>query len=376
MNLSSIKNHLQHGTFLKAAKEKISRQFSTVPPPPPSGRWHITSVQDAIGFLAERASVFSAKHPEKKLYLIAQQDQAAEQLLSALRSKNISPVVISPDGLQALSKENPSTVSCVVAAFFDAKNTMRIGKFLITNESTREIPFEFILVPNLDFGRFEKYDHYKTTSFTSPLFAGNIDFTDIYEESLTKFQQKCDIRDYMDLCQTLSHVAKNKIPGEVAEFGSFRGHSGYLIVQTLKRLGVEKKIMLFDMFEAFPSEGLGVDYFWEEHNVDFEEVKSKLSPFKNVELVKGDFTETILNYPDVKLSFVFMDCDSYRATKFLVEHLFEKQLSVGGMMVFEDYGHPALLGNRLAVHECFDNRKNCFTFYSQFSGFYIVVKTS
>jgi hypothetical protein len=43
-------------------------------------------------------------------------------------------------------------------------------------------------------------------------------------------------------------------------------------------------------------------------------------------------------------------------------------------MVFEDYGHAQLLGNRAAVHNYFDNRPGCVQFFSQFSGCYIVVK--
>ena len=72
---------------------------------------------------------------------------------------------------------------------------------------------------------------------------------------------------------------------------------------------------------------------------------------------------------------MYVDCDSYRATRFLVENIYEQMLSPGGVMVFEDYGHPHLLGCRVAVHEYFDQRHDCVKFFSQFSGFYIVVKT-
>jgi hypothetical protein len=30
----------------------------------------------------------------------------------------------------------------------------------------------------------------------------------------------------------------------------------------------------------------------------------------------------------------------------------------------------------LAIHEFFEGRKDCITFFSQFSGYYIVIKTS
>lgn len=374
MKISSIREHIHNGTFFQAAKDKLARQFGKSPDTPVN-RWNIDTEEGAISFLSDRAAKISGRHPGKKIFLIAQEGAARDSFQSKFREKNISAETISIEHLSALEKENPSSVACIVCGYFDARRTMRVGKFLVSNERMREIPFEYILISKQDFSAVEKHDRYQTGSFTSPLFAQQIDYISIYEESLTKFQQKCDIRDYLDLCQSLNHIAKNNIPGDVAEFGSYRGHSGYLITQTLKQLNASKKILLFDMFESFPSENLGIDYFWEEHTVNYEEVKTKFAPFSNVQLVKGDFTKTILDFPDITLSFIYMDCDSYRATKFLVEHLFEKHLSRGGMIVFEDYGHPALLGNRVAVHECFDHRKDCFTFYSQFSGFYIVLKT-
>lgn len=375
MKISSITHHISNGTFFKAAKEKIAMHLGASKAPATT-RWNIDSESNAIEFLAGRAAVISKKNPDRKMILVAEQGPVREAFIQKLQEKNCTAEWISIDQLSSLNTEGPASVSCIICGYFDARSTMRIGKFLVSNEATREIPFEFILISGKDFARVEKYDRYQTSSFTSPLFADQVDYLSIYEESLTKFQQKCDIRDFMDMSQLLKHIRRTKITGDVAEFGSYRGHSGYLITQVLRKLSVDKKIMLFDMFQEFPPEGLGVDYFWEEHTVNYEEVKNKFAPYPNVELVKGDFTETILNYPDIRLSFIYMDCDSYRATKFLVEHLFDNHLSDGGLMVFEDYGHPALLGNRLAVHECFDNRKDCFTFYSQFSGYYVVLKTA
>ena len=76
-----------------------------------------------------------------------------------------------------------------------------------------------------------------------------------------------------------------------------------------------------------------------------------------------------------KLALVFVDCDSYRGTEYLIEKIFDHCLAVSGLMLFEDYGHASLLGNRLAVHKFFDRKKNAFCFFSQFSGTFIVCKT-
>jgi hypothetical protein len=371
--IGKIIRHLQSGTLMKVTKEKLRYELG-IKEAADTSRWGADSEEKATEFLAARSMELAVGRKKNCIVIFVDASDNAEKFVGRFKStgNDIRTVDIEkPDQLLLLPLDE---VACIVSSFFNAGETMRIGSFLLRNELTREIPFEYILLPGRDFSRVKAVDKYTDYSFTSPLFADNIDYLDIYEESLTRFEQKCDIRDYMDLCQAMKHIAKNNISGAVAEFGSFRGHSGYLITRTFSKLNVQKDIMLFDMFESFPPESIGVDYFWDKHTVNYEEVKSKFLEFKNVQLVKGDFTETILNYPDIKLSLIFIDCDSYRATKFLVNHLFDKHLSDGGLLVFEDYGHPALLGNRLAVHECFDHRKDCFTFYSQFSGFYMVAK--
>ena len=280
---------------------------------------------------------------------------------------------VQPNQLDVLRKLDFEKVLCVVSTCFDSRSAFEIGQFLVGFPPAAKTPFENVVHPQIEFERIQKLDRYHSTSFTSPLFASNVDFVSIYEESLTRFGQKCEIRDYLDLCQALSYIVARKIPGDVAEFGSYKGHSGYLIAQTLRQLNSDKNVLLFDAFQEFPKEELGIDYFWDEHQVNFDDVRSKFQMFKNVELVKGDFTQTVLQFQQ-ELSLVYIDCDSYRATKFLIDHLFEKQLSRGGLLIVEDYGHPALLGSRLAVHDALNNRSDYFPFYSQFSGFYVVVK--
>ena len=107
-----------------------------------------------------------------------------------------------------------------------------------------------------------------------------------------------------------------------------------------------------------------------------ESLKKKLLQFgTKVHLIKGDFTQTFEKTDTGKLALVFVDCDSYRGTEYLIEKIFDHCLAVSGLMLFEDYGHASLLGNRLAVHKFFDRKKNAFCFFSQFSGTFIVCKT-
>ncbi len=227
--------------------------------------------------------------------------------------------------------------------------------------------------------QFARQDEYRDTYFVSPVLLDQPGPYAIYQESLQLFEQKCGLRDYLDLYQLLRQVCANAVPGEIAEFGSYRGHSGWLIARTLQALDPRRRLYMFDMFESFPAEGLGVDHFWNSsHDVKFEEVRDKLAPFEQVTLVRGDFTKTLTESGLTRLALAYVDCDSYRATRYLLDTLLDPassvQLSSGGILVCEDYGHPALLGNRAAVHESLDGVRGGFRFFSQFSGYYIFVK--
>jgi len=230
-------------------------------------------------------------------------------------------------------------------------------------------------LPEDEYTTLTRHEELKSASYISPLLISDVDYFKIYEDSLSVMDKKCAIRDYMDVCQMLENVVKNGLEGDIAEFGSYWGHSGYLMARILSEFKSKKQLFMFDMFEQFPMESKGVDAFWNETcSVDFEDVKRKFVPFEFVHLVKGDFTETLEKSPADKLCFVYIDCDSYRGTKYVLEHVFDDRLVKNGVVVIEDYGHAQIVGSRLAFHEFFDGRNDGFKFFSQFSGLQIVVK--
>ncbi|MFB2969037.1 TylF/MycF/NovP-related O-methyltransferase [Aerosakkonema sp. BLCC-F183] len=214
------------------------------------------------------------------------------------------------------------------------------------------------------------YDNLGTSYVSSIFDDGLID--DIYEFSLTKVERKCEVTDAYDLYQLL--LQTKKVEGAIAEFGSYKGHSGLIISEIAKRLHFNKQIYLCDAFEEFPKEDLAVDKFWNDsHFVNYEEVKKIFDNYENVHLVKGDFADTIDAIPENQFSLVYVDCDSYRAVKFVSEKIYPK-LNHGGVIIYEDYGHDFCLGARQAVDEFYDNREGCFSFFSAFSGLQIVIK--
>jgi len=282
---------------------------------------------------------------------------------------------VSMEDIGNLTADEINQVECIVGCFLNSKHLTMLGLKLVNHPVLSNKVFEYVLIPRDEYQILEQYDWQVNTSFVSPLLVSDIDYFDLYKRSLSKFELKCQIRDYMDLCQLVSSVVKQDIEGDIAEFGSYKGHSGWLMSNILKQFDSKKKLYMFDMFEEFPEEVVGVDSFWSKtHHVDYSEVKSNFSDLDNVSLVKGDFTKTYEISGIDKLCFIYIDCDSYRGTKYLLETLYDDVLAKNGIVGIEDYGHGPLLGNRLAYHEFFDGRDDCFKFFSQFSGFQIVVK--
>jgi predicted O-methyltransferase YrrM len=281
----------------------------------------------------------------------------------------------SVDELKRLPKEHLLKALIIISSI-TPKVVHELVLTLLQNKETEHLPVEYVVVPVMENEGIDLMWE-DSSHFLSPLYLQQKSPYDIFNESLKKFEAKTGIRDYLDLLQCINHVASNDVPGAIAEFGSFKGQSGYLIRRHLDEIQCKKKLYLFDMFKSFPYERIGIDHFWNEtHEVDFDEVKSKFTSLDNVTFVQGEFTKTLSGSDCNELALAFVDCDAYRSTKYLIEEIFDKRLSPGGIMISEDYGHANLLGNRLAVHECFDNKQNVFQFFSQFSGSYIVCKTT
>ena len=329
--------------------------------------------QEAEEFLSKRI-ISSAKNlGVAKIILLGGKKDFRSNLAEILQE---SFTISSFESLESMIADADLDLSCTVIGIttLQANEIHRIGENLVRDPKTSNVAFEYVVIPkveNLAINRM--YEN--SNDFISPLHLQEPNFSNLYEESCKLFEPKTGIRDFMDLIQGVNHVLNTNLQGDLAEFGSFKGQSGYLTARYLEVRKSPKTLFMFDAFESFPIESNGVDHFWSDtHKVNFEGIKQKFKRFNHVELVKGDFTETFNQSACKKLCLAFVDCDSYRGTKYLIDEIFEDRLVVGGLMIFEDYGHASLLGNRLAVHEKFKGKRNAFCFFSQFSGSFYVCK--
>lgn len=307
---------------------------------------------------------------------LGEQDAFHKALNRRLRRLGVAYQSYDLEALLALQQDEVDRLGIILVASTQTRRQTQLAQALVRHPLLGGIRCEYVAGLDPVCGEFKQYDEYADTYFVSPVLLDDPTPYAIYRESLQHFNQKCGLRDYLDLYQMLKHVVEHNIAGDIAEFGSYRGHSGWLIAQTLKALGSDKRLFMFDMFEAFPLEEHGVDQFWSAtHDVDFASIQAKFAGLERVTLVKGDFTRTLGESNVDTLALAYVDCDSYRATRFLLDTFQREYLAPGAVMICEDYGHPALLGNRVAVHEVMDGRPGWFRFFSQFSGLYIMVRT-
>jgi hypothetical protein len=184
------------------------------------------------------------------------------------------------------------------------------------------------------------------------------------------------------------YVAERKIEGVYVECGVWRGGNSIVAADVLKRIAPEREVYLFDTFAGMtePTEadvthhGSAASSIYRRNQTDTHNVWA-YSPldavkrnFENyglldsrVRFVRGDVLET-LGRPDLlprTIAVLRLDTDWYESTKKELEVLYPR-LSVGGVLVIDDYGHWG--GARKAVDEYFANRARPFFQYTDYTG--------
>lgn len=129
------------------------------------------------------------------------------------------------------------------------------------------------------------------------------------------------------------------VPGDFAECGVFRGFCSAVLTDYLDFDKIGKTFFLYDTFEGIPPE-----YDTEKHDTPlfreaglYESVVERFSRFPNVRVVRGLVPESFATALPDQLCFLHLDMNSSKSEIAALEMLFDR-LSVGGVMVFDDYG--------------------------------------
>jgi O-methyltransferase len=154
---------------------------------------------------------------------------------------------------------------------------------------------------------------------------------------------------------TLWCLAKNvaSLQGEIWECGVYKGGSAKIISQAVPG----KRMRLFDTFDGIPNADESVDH----HKTgDFRDTSAEsvgeLIDGEKVSVHVGVIPETFKGLEECRLAMAHVDVDTYQSVKDCCEFIWPR-VSLGGVMVFDDYGFRSCPGARAAVDEYFKERK-------------------
>ena len=172
------------------------------------------------------------------------------------------------------------------------------------------------------------------------------------------------------IIQSLVHIKKLKVPGDIVETGVFHGGGLIFINEIIKYLKLNKRIWGYDTFGGVPNINLKFDKILGEKkiniinnynqeiypniNIVIKNLSKSIFKYKPL-LIKGDTRETLKNKKNIpkKISFIRLDTDFYESTLNELK-TFYPLVSKNGVVMIDDYGHHQ--GCRKAVDEYFKNK--------------------
>lgn len=153
-----------------------------------------------------------------------------------------------------------------------------------------------------------------------------------------------------------------QVPGHVAEFGCWRGSTTLLLAKTLRifdPMGL-KQIHVFDSFEGLTefhvvdgeaAEGHGA---YRGSRKELEQCARIAGVGEDIVIHEGRIEETLPEFavknPEARFSLIYCDTDLYLATKVILSELW-RSLTVGGLMVFDQWNMTEFPGEGIAVNE-------------------------
>lgn len=130
----------------------------------------------------------------------------------------------------------------------------------------------------------------------------------------------------------------NKLRGDIAEVGVYKGGTAKLICKVSADSPYRKKIYLFDTFEGLPKTKKQIDSRFSEGDYpsSYDDVKRYLSKYKNAYLIKGLFPSSANRIKNKKFSLVHLDVDIYQSTIDSLNFFYPRMVK-SGLIISHDY---------------------------------------
>lgn len=146
-------------------------------------------------------------------------------------------------------------------------------------------------------------------------------------------------------------------PGDVAEFGVYKGVSAKLMASRMAGSG--KALHLLDTFRGMPPVDPRRDNYWmagDFSDTSVELVRDFLKGYDFVRIHEGLFENSVRGVGSKQFCFVHIDADIYESVKFATEYAYPK-MTKGGILVYDDYGDLISKGAKAAVDEFYKDKE-------------------
>ena len=227
------------------------------------------------------------------------------------------------------------------------KKVKKNSKILITSALHEEI--EIILKKN-GYNNYSYYHDLIWREFLEEKFSKN--FLKIFNKAKSKTYLSID--EVFTIYDQLNRT--EKIKGNIAEVGTYRGGTAFIISSVIKK--TNKKFLIFDTFEGLPNEDkrfrrISPKVGWLA-DLNLEEVKKFIlsSKIKKNSLIfkKGIFPNTTKNLKNYKYSLIHLDTDLYSSTISSLKYFYPR-LTKGGCIISHDYNSIGCPGVKIAFQE-------------------------
>ena len=180
-----------------------------------------------------------------------------------------------------------------------------------------------------------------------------------FKQLLKSFKSKNQINNIGDITRlwsfmlNIKQVIAEKIPGDYAELGVWRGNTASILAHYA--FLNNQKVFLFDTFEGFSTkdlQGIDSDKEMKFNNTSINLVKNVIG--KNsvcCEFIRGYFPDSILaEHRNRKYAIVSLDCDLYEPMKAGLD-FFYPLMSQGAIFLLHDYSSLYWAGAKKAIDD-------------------------
>jgi O-methyltransferase len=143
----------------------------------------------------------------------------------------------------------------------------------------------------------------------------------------------------------LADIAASAPPGAFVEVGVYRGGSAAVLLKVAQ--AQSRALYLFDTFTGIPYADAAKGDTHQPGDFSDTSLEAVGRACPGAILCPGVFPET-LPAGMAPIAFAHIDCDQYQSVRGAAEAL-EPLMVIGGVMIFDDYGH--LAGATRAVHD-------------------------